>query len=201
MNINNKFEPVSISAKVRERLEKRANGLSTDVATNQTNPTEKHANLGKNLATPENIKDEFLNLLLSPKNDLPAPPKPALNNSATYHTDSSEICGTETFFLPQKKCEERKNLLTEKSNFSFTIESEALGNLDLSGQFDGVQMKVSLKLADSIDTQQLEVLEKMLQRQLCSTLGVQVELTIDRIPFNQQQHGQPGQSSPNTGRS
>lgn len=178
MKTESQYDPMSLSLRVKERVEKRARGtLTGDPASTPNMPPPKQKETGGLQDAENSISDEFLNLLFTPPADLP----PTLPRQAQNKSNNFDSLGTMRNSLPLKLQEEKiPELQNSKQAFSFKINNLPEGEVKVSGSYIGGKLKLALRLANKLSVQQQDVLVKMLKAQLSNELGVPLEVEIDR---------------------
>lgn len=172
-NVKNDYNPLSIDHQLKNRLEKRASGVSLP----ESRPLQMGASLGSHSRTPLNepeskdtdLESHFVNLMFNSGNS-PAIQAEKLNTKI----------GTKHSFSPLKLQEESKNeMSTEKEPFCLLIETSSMGPLKLNGSWSNGVLRVHLQLPKQLDTSEKRVLMAILGKTLTQELGVQTEIEID----------------------
>lgn len=173
-NVKTDYNPLSIEQQLRNRLEKRASGVSLP----ESRPLQMNANSTSAARRPFNsakpaeseLENHFMNLLFTGGNDSPIP----------EHVNLDTKIGTKQFFSPLKLQEESKSEMpTEKDPFCLLIETSSMGSLQLNGTWKNGTLQVQLQLPKQLDAQQKKVLIAILEKKLTQELGVQTEIEID----------------------
>lgn len=173
-NVKTDYNPLSIEQQLRNRLEKRASGVSLpEDRLLQMNtlaaPSARTPLSDVNQTKPE-LENHFMNLLFTDSNNLCSPERENLDKKI----------GTKQFFSPLKLQEESKTeAVTEKEPFTLIVETSSLGSLKLNGMWRNGTLQVQLQLPTKLDIQQKKVLVAILEKKLTQELGVQTEIQID----------------------
>lgn len=178
MSIKETQNPLSITNRVRDRIDKRANGTQPESYIHAAgtpfgfSPTRNEYRTHQ-----DHLSDEFLGLLMNTES-------PEFN-TVQEQRDSTELVskmnfGTNSDFSPLKK-QESSSAESEqaKEPFSLVIENSALGPLKLNGSWRKGILHVTFTLPDSISATEKKVLCAMLSKGLSSKLGVPLEISID----------------------
>ncbi|HEX4844508.1 MAG TPA: hypothetical protein VFV57_12615 [Limnobacter sp.] len=178
-NIKGNHDPLSIDQLVKQRVAKRAHGVSVELVptlhTSDAKPS-KPANSTHSDIDKDELANQFLGLLF------PATTQSQSSQEATGQStpENLQMLGTNQFFSPLKKQEDsvdqRKN---EKTPFSFCIENSSLGAIQLNGQWRGGALQVQLQMPTAMTLQQKKALAAILSRRLSYELGVTTEIEID----------------------
>lgn len=178
MSIKETQNPLSIANRVRDRLEKRADGtepssyINHDILPSRTleQPL---------LADPrqEQMSEQFLGLLMG-NDPTEFQVHSGSENDVGDHRD--ERIGTNPFFSSLNG-QEKTFAKDEQARkpFSMVIENSSLGPIQIKGNWEGSMLRVSLKTSNNLSLNEQKVLCAMLSKGLSSKLGVQLELTID----------------------
>jgi hypothetical protein len=174
LNIDGKYDPLSITNRVKDRIEKKANGVAVPdakpISSQHISAQHDHHTSARQL------KEDFLDFLLDD-------PKTAQNASAEDNRSSSEknlqIKGTKELFSPLNKGEVKEKS-SEKSPFSFAINNSALGELTINGDYSSGGLVLSIDLPKPMDVKDQYVLAKILKTKLSKELGVPLEVKIGR---------------------
>lgn len=177
MKTESQYDPMSLSIRVKERVEKRARGTLTGEPATPNMPAPKQKETGGPHGHENSISDEFLNLLFTPHADLTQP----FPNQTKNKSNNLDSLGTMRNSLPLKLQEEKiSELKNSKQTFSFKINNLPEGEVKVSGSYIGGKLKLILRLANNLSVQQQDVLVRMLKAQLSNELGVPLEVEIDR---------------------
>lgn len=173
-NVKTDYTPLSIEHLTRNRLEKRASGVSPSerslLPTNAHKLPAMQTPFSKTIESEAELENHFMNLLFADGN------KSNLLECKNFDTK----IGTKQFFSPHKLQEESKTeTKTEKEPFSLVIETSSLGSLTLNGVWKHGALQVQLQLPAKLDAQQKKILLAILEKKLTQELGVQTEIEID----------------------
>jgi|GEM_PF-5504122 len=175
MTIQSRYDPLKVSEITREKIEARNNKtiptLNRAVA-QQQGPR----NLPKDTfrSNDDTLKNDFFNMLMTPAttNSTQTRNKPDQSDfDASTH-------GTNEFFSPQNKCEERKEI-PPNSDFSFSIVNSMAGEVHIRGEFINGKCLVRLTMKSNLGLKEKSVLAQMLRASLESKLNTELELKID----------------------
>lgn len=175
MKTSGSFDPLSITHRVRTRLENKANGVSVP----DVSPTPRHPNLPVSsthtMNNNEHLKNQFMNLLLG--EPLSADQAPSSSESAK---EFEHISGTKQFFSPLNKQEYTKtDSPTQSTPFQFCVQNSALGELEVQGEWLNGRMQVSIKLAQALEPKERRLLGHILKMRLSRELGIDLEVYLD----------------------
>lgn len=178
MTIKETNNPLSITNRVRDRIEKQASGVQPSSHASYAShtphnnayphPTDGHS---------EDLSDQFLGLLMNAtSSETKTRSFPSLHSNRNF----ADGGGTKSFFSPLNKQEESVNGTEEtKAPFSLVIENSSLGPLHLQGKWLNGVLHVGLKLPKRPSHAEQKVLCAMLSKGLSSQLGVPLEISID----------------------
>lgn len=175
MPIEPKYDPLSISEITQEQIEAR-NKKTVPVFNRNTGHTQaiKHHTPLINTTEDNDLKDDFLNLLLSGQSATESPHK----KNAVQSTPIQKTDGTKEFFLTHNECEEKKENL-QNNVFSFSIVNSMAGEVQLNGEFSNGKCLVRLTMKNTLTVKEKAILAQILQASLKSKLNTEVELQID----------------------
>lgn len=176
MTINTQYDPLKISEITNRKLDAKNRRtipeVSIPTSNGQSSRAFNHSNRNSNHTKSD---QDFLGMLLQA--DQTRSP-----SDMQFHLDEKKelnsLTGTNHFFSPQKKCEE-KNLQAANNKFSFCIANTLAGEVNVQGEFDGHKCIVYLSLKSKLSTQEQAALEKILRSGLSKNLGVELEIKID----------------------
>lgn len=182
MKPESKYDPVSINERVRDRIEKKANGSGSPVppsATARAQASQSHFSSSKNA---DSLKDEFMDLLFT------STPSNTSGNTAQAPTKKSGISdenlktkGTKELFSPLNKGEVKERKADEsKGPFSFSINNSALGELNIQGSYQNGNLMLNVEMPPKLSINEQKVLAKILEAKLSKELGVKLEVKIGR---------------------
>ncbi len=173
------FNPLSISERVRERVEARAKG-TIPLAEGPSSGNTKACTSSTRGDPGDHLADEFTNLIFGQYEE-------KLNSrSQQFHRTPADDYsqrervenGTNQNFLPPNKCEERKQK-DNVSSIDFVISNSEAGAVEVHARMLGSVLKVKLKFQTGMSDQSQRVLQKILASRLTNELGVKVEIQID----------------------
>ena len=172
-NVKNDYNPLSIEHQLRNRLEKRASGVSPPESRPLQTGISHGSNSRMSFSDPESKDTELENHFMSLLFD-------SSHSSTVQGEKLNTKIGTRHFFSPLKLQEESKNEVpTDKEPFCLVIETSSLGSLKLNGNWNNGVLQVQLQLPKQLDTSEKRVLMTILGRKLTEELGVQTEIEID----------------------
>lgn len=172
-----RYDPLSVSQITQERIE---------AQNKKTVPTPQKPNTGhfqpiKHIQTSvhkkddSDLKDDFLNLLMSSEHGTSGGP-------STKNTKDKEINraanGTKESFLTLKEYEEKKEKLSGNT-FNFSIVNSMAGEVQLQGEFLNGRCFVRMTLKQDLSVKEKAILAQILQTSLKNKLNTEVELKID----------------------
>lgn len=179
MKTENQYDPHSLTAKVKERLEKRARGTLTG---------ESHSNLAAHKATDslpktgtfqfeESVSDQFMGLLLG----TPHTENRHVKKEQEKHAEKFNFHGTKASSLSLNLQEEEKQISGgSKEGFSFSINNLPEGKVQVNGTYVQGKLEVTLNLAQNLSVKEQDALAKILGSRLSVELGVPLEVKIGR---------------------
>lgn len=175
MTIQSRYDPLKVSEITREKIEARNN--KTIPTVNRVGvQLQGSRNAPKDTFRPndDSLKNDFFNMLMTPAtaNSTSTPNKSNQSDfDATTH-------GTNEFFSPQNKCEEREKILPN-SDFNFSIVNSMAGEVHIRGEFINGKCLVRLTMKSNLSLKEKSVLAQMLRASLESKLNTELELKID----------------------
>lgn len=172
-----RYDPLSVSQITQERIEaqnKKTVPTPPRPNTGHLQPI-KHTQTSFHGKEGSDLKEDFLNLLMSPEQGTHnAPQTKNTRNKETIRSTN----GTKEFFLSHKQCEEKKE--NSKSNtFSFSIVNSMAGEVQLQGEFLNGRCFIRMALKKDLTVKEKAVLAQILQTSLKNKLNTEVELKID----------------------
>lgn len=177
MSIRETHQPLSITQRVRDRLEKQASGVQTTGLAQEGMANSVHPLMASHdPSNQDELSEQFLGLLVNPGADQEgnkntAEPRSAENFKPPF--------GTKSFFSPHKIQEESTEKRAEKkSPFSLEIQNTSIGPLTLQGNWSNGVLQLSLKLPKPLSQAEQKVLCAMLSKGLSGQLGVPLEVSI-----------------------
>lgn len=177
MSIRETHQPLSITQRVRDRLEKQASGVqATGLSRAGYNHTTHQLKPSQSSGNQDALSEQFLGLLVSPGAE-PGISKPGPDPKS--EENFKPPFGTKSFFSPHKLQEESKEKCAEeRAPFSLEIQNTSIGPLTLQGNWANGVLQLSLKLPKPLAQTEQKVLCAMLSKGLSSQLGVPLEVSI-----------------------
>jgi hypothetical protein len=178
MSIKESQNPLSITNRVRDRIDKRASGSQPENYVHTPGTfAGSSTTFNQKPFHQDHLSNEFLSLLMntdSPESNLTREEK----NSDEI--DSKTNFGTNLDFLSLKQQEQSSAKAEQtKEPFSLVIENSTLGPLKINGSWKKGMLHVTLTIPGSISSTEKKVLCAMLSKGLSSKLGVPLEISID----------------------
>ena len=178
MSIKESQNPLSITNRVRDRIDKRASGSQPETYVHTPSTfSGSSTTFNQKPFHQDHLSNEFLSLLMN--TDSPE------SHSTREEKDSAELdskmnFGTNFDFLSLKQ-QEQSSAKSEqiREPFSLVIESSNLGPLKINGSWKKEMLHVTLTISGSISSTEKKVLCAMLSKGLSSKLGVPLEISID----------------------
>ena len=169
MKTDPEYNPLSISTRVREKIEQKANGCTVQPAPQKTRFT--------SLPSHENsegkpLKDEFIELLLNAPSEQK---KPSFKEIEPLEEKNLQVKGTKELFFPLNKQEVEEK---EKPPFSFTILNTAYGELTAHGVYAGKKLFLKINLLKKLTAKEQDTLAAILKVKLSTELNVPLEVKI-----------------------
>lgn len=169
MKTDPEYNPLSISTRVGEKIEQKANGCTVQPASQKTRFT--------SLPSHENsegkpLKDEFIELLLHGPSEQKKSP---FKEIQSFEEKNLQIKGTKEPFFPLNKQEVKEK---EKPPFAFTISNTAYGELTAEGVYDGNKLFLKVNLLKKLTAKEQDTLAAILKVKLSTELNVPLEVKI-----------------------
>lgn len=177
MKTEGEYNPLSISNRVREKLEARHSGCEVRTVMPLKPGATRNPVAGS--GSMQDMKDHFLDLVLTAAQGK-EPSREQLSANAQKKSDLIDFDGTNKNSKLLNKQEQSKDQNEiQQGEFSFDLSNAAVGPLKVVGNFDRGVLQVGLQFTSTMDIKQLRVLSQILKVKLTNELGVPVEVKID----------------------